>query len=83
MKDGPVFCEKRGPNRRVFLLNDDTWEKNEGVYCIWACDGKKTPSVSPNSSPAGRNNSCKIGTVTENWKSGKNGLEDVFDSPFS
>jgi hypothetical protein len=62
------FLRKRGPNRRVFLFNDDTWEKNEGGYCIWACAGQKPPSVSPNSSPAGRNSSCKIGTVTDKPK---------------
>jgi hypothetical protein len=35
------------------------------------CFGQKPPSVSPNSSPAGRNSSCKIGTVTKKWKYGK------------
>jgi hypothetical protein len=65
MKDGPIFYEKGGPNKHLFLFNDDTWEKTEGVYCIWECDGQKPPSVSPNSPPAGRNSSRKIRTVTE------------------
>jgi hypothetical protein len=77
------FAEKRGPIRRDFFFNDDTWEKNERGYCIWACSGQKPLSVSPNSSPAGRDSSCKIGTETENLKYGKIGLEDVFDSPAS
>jgi hypothetical protein len=83
MKDGPNFCKKRGPNRHLFLFNADTWEKTEGFYCIWACFGQKPPSVSPNSPPAGRNSSCKIGTVTEKPKIRKKRLKDSFDSPCS
>ena len=79
MKDGPNLSKKRGPNRHLFIFNADTWEKNEGGYCIWACSGQKPPSVSQNASPAGRGSSCKIGTETENDKSGKIGLEDAFD----
>jgi hypothetical protein len=45
MKDGPVFCEKGVRTDMCFLFNDDTWEKNEGGYCIWACSGQKPPSV--------------------------------------
>jgi hypothetical protein len=78
-KKWTVFCEKRGPFRRDSFFNEDTWEKTERGYCIWACSGQKPPSVSPNSSPAGRGSSCKIGTETENGKSGKIGLEDAFD----
>jgi hypothetical protein len=80
MKNGPVFYEKRGPFRGDYFFNDDTWMKNKRGYCIWACAGQKTPSVSPNSSPAGRDSSCKIGTETENGKYGKIGFEDVFES---
>jgi hypothetical protein len=75
-----VFLRNRGPLGRDFILNDDTWVKTERGYCIWACSGQKPPSVSPNSSPAGRDSSCKIGTETENGKYGKIGLEDAFDS---
>jgi hypothetical protein len=78
-----VFCEKRGPFRRDYFFNEDTWEKTERGYCIWACAGQKPPSVSQNSSPAGRGSSCKIGTETENGKSGKIGLGDAFDLLFS
>jgi hypothetical protein len=49
----------------MFLFNADTWENNEGGYCIWACSGHKPPLVSPNSPPSHRNISRKIGTVTE------------------
>jgi hypothetical protein len=67
----------------LFLFNDETWEKNEGVYLQWSCAGQKNPSVSPNSSPAGRNISRKIRTITEKRKSGKKGLEDGLDYPSS
>jgi hypothetical protein len=77
------FLRKRGLNRRGFLFNDDTWDKNEGDYFRRACDGQKCPSVSPNSSPAGRNSSCKIGIVTEKPKMRKKRLKDSFDSLFS
>jgi hypothetical protein len=78
-----VFYEKRGPFRRDYFFNEDTWVKNERDYCIWACAGQKPPSVSQNSSPAGHGSSCKNGTETENDKSGKIGLEDAFDLLFS
>jgi hypothetical protein len=79
-KKWTVFLQNRGPIRRDSFFNDDTWVKNERFYCIWACSGQKPLSVSPNSSPAGRDSSCKIGTETENLKYGKIGLEDVFVS---
>jgi hypothetical protein len=60
MKDGPVFCEKRGLKRHLFLFNGETWETTEGFYWIWAYSRQNPPSVFPNSSPAGRNSSCKI-----------------------
>ena len=69
MRNGPFSTKKWGPFRRDFILNEDTWVKTEGVYCIWACAGQKPPSVSQNSSPAGHGSSCKIGTETENDKS--------------
>jgi hypothetical protein len=65
------FLQKRGPNRHLFLFNDDTWEKTEGGYWIWACDGQKPPSISPNSSPSRCNSSRKIKTVMEKRKSEK------------
>jgi hypothetical protein len=52
----------------LFLFNADTWEKNEGFYCIWACYGQKPPSVSPNSPPSHRNTSAKSGLQQENEK---------------
>jgi hypothetical protein len=79
-KKWTVFLRNRGPFRRDSFFNNDTWVKNERGYCIWACAGQKPLSVSQNSSPAGRDSSCKIGTETENGKSGKIGLEDAFDS---
>jgi hypothetical protein len=78
-KKWTVSLRNRGPFRRDFILNEDTWEKTERGYCRWACAGQKPPSVSQNSSPAGRGSSCKIGTETENDKSGKIGLKDAFD----
>ena len=78
-KKWTVFLQNRGPIRRDSFFNDDTWAKTERGYCRWACAGQKPLSVSQNSSPAGRDSSCKIGTETENDKSGKIGLEDAFD----
>jgi hypothetical protein len=75
-----VFLQNRGPFRGDSLFKYDTWVKTERGYCIWTCFGQKPLSVSQNSSPAGRDSSCKIGTETENGKSGKIGLEDAFDS---
>ena len=80
MRNGPFSAKKRGPFRRDSFFNEDTWAKNERGYCIWACVGQKPPSVSQTSSPSGRGSSYKIGTETENGKSGKIGLEDAFDS---
>jgi hypothetical protein len=74
-----VFLRNRGLFRHDSIFKYDTWEKTERGYCRWACSGQKPPSVSQNSSPAGRGSSCKIGTETENGKSGKIGLEDAFD----
>jgi hypothetical protein len=68
-KKWTVSLRNRGPFRRDFILNDDTWVKTEGGYCRLACAGQKPLSVSQNSSPAGRGSSCKIGTETENDKS--------------
>ena len=82
-KKWTVSLRNRGPFRRDFILNDDTWAKTEGGYCRWTCAGQKPPSVSPNSSPVGRDSSCKIGTETENGKSGKIGPGDAFDLLFS
>ena len=82
-KKWTVSLRNRGPFRRDFILNEDTWEKTERGYRRWACAGQKPPSVSQNSSPAGHGSSCKIGTETENDKSEKIGLEDAFDLLFS
>jgi hypothetical protein len=83
MKDGPNFYEKGVRTDIIFSSTLTPGKKLKDIIGYGHVMDKKPPLVSPNSSPAGCNSSCKIETVTEKWKSGKKGLDDGFYSPLS
>jgi hypothetical protein len=65
MKDGPVFCEKGVRTDVVFSSINDTWEKMKEVIVYGHVLDKNLLRFLQIRPPAGRNSSCKIGTVTE------------------
>jgi hypothetical protein len=73
IKDGPVFCEKGVRTDVVFSSTMTPGRKLKKVIVYGHVLDKNLLRFRPNSSPAGRNSSCKIGTVTEKWKFGKKG----------
>jgi hypothetical protein len=81
MKDGPNFCKKGVRTDICFSSMLTPGKKMKEVIVYGHVLDKKPPLVSPNSPPARRNSSRKIGTVTEKPKIQKMRLKDSFDSP--
>jgi hypothetical protein len=83
MKNGPVFCEKGVRTDMIFSSIMTPGRKLKEVIVDRHVLEKNLLRFRQIRPQLARDSSCKIGTVTENLKSGKIGLEDVFDSPNS